>query len=86
MLWCPRCERNVDMNRKVRKLGRTKLVQVITSCAKCRTNLSTKTMTAEAADALINPPEEKADAAEVSEEEESEETETSEETEDKESE
>ncbi len=81
MLWCPRCERNVDVNRKTRKLGRTKLVQVITTCAKCRTNLSTKTMTAQAAEALMNPPEENVDATETPEEEESEDTETPEETE-----
>ena len=53
MQWCPKCERYVDVNHKVQKLGRSKrLVKVITTCARCRTTLSTKRMTAQAAETL----------------------------------
>ena len=50
---CPRCERMMDVNLKFRNFGRrTKLVQVISSCVRCKTTLNTKTVTAKVAEAL----------------------------------
>lgn len=68
MEWCPRCERSVDVEHKVRKLGRSKtLVKVTSTCARCRTTLSAKTMTAQAAEEIIKAEEERKTGAQVSE-------------------
>jgi valyl-tRNA synthetase len=74
MEWCPRCERTVDVEHKVRKLGRSKsLVKVTSTCTRCRTTLSTKTMTAQAAEEIIKEEEERKAEAQVSKTEETEE-------------
>ncbi len=77
---CPRCERMMDVNLKFRNFGRrTKLVQVISSCVRCKTTLNTKTVAAKVAEALkaeVQASEEK--QAEVSESQESEEVENEE--------
>ena len=76
MEWCPRCERSVDVEHKVRKLGRSKsLVKVTSTCARCRMTLSTKTMTAQAAEEIIKAEEEMKAEAQVSEAEEAKESE-----------
>lgn len=60
MEWCPRCERLVDVEHKVRKLGRSKtLVKITSTCARCRITLSTKTMTTQAAEEIIKEEEER---------------------------
>ncbi|HIE30024.1 TPA: hypothetical protein EYP66_22395 [Candidatus Poribacteria bacterium] len=71
MEWCPRCERSVDVEHKVRKLGRSKsLVKVTSTCARCRTTLSTKNMTAQAAEEMIKAEEAARAEPQVSETEE----------------
>jgi len=71
MEWCPRCERSVDVEHKVRKLGRSKsLVKVTTTCAKCRMTLNTRTMTKEAAEEIKKADEEIKSGAQASEAEE----------------
>ncbi|MBM3236944.1 hypothetical protein FJZ31_11690 [Candidatus Poribacteria bacterium] len=68
MEWCPRCERLVDVEHKVRKLGRSKsLVKITSTCTRCRTTLSTKTMTAQAAEEIIKVEEEMKVEGQVSE-------------------
>ena len=45
--WCPRCKRYVGTEQQQSKLGkRSNLVKVVTTCQKCRTTLSSKTMSA----------------------------------------
>ncbi len=44
--WCPRCKRYVETEQKQNKLGRrSNLMKLITTCQKCRTTLSSKTVT-----------------------------------------
>ncbi len=62
--WCPRCDRYMETNQKVNKVGRQgKLVKIVVTCQKCRTTLSSKTTTA----AVLEQMQEK-DSAEQSEE------------------
>ena len=43
--WCPRCKRYVETEQKQNKLGRRgNLVKLVTTCQKCRTTLSSKTV------------------------------------------
>ena len=43
--WCPRCKRYVETEQKQNKLGRRgNLVQLVMTCQKCRTTLSSKTV------------------------------------------
>ncbi|RKU38955.1 hypothetical protein C6496_03890 [Candidatus Poribacteria bacterium] len=45
--WCPRCKRYVETEQKQNKLGRRgNLVQLVTTCQKCRTTLTSKTVSA----------------------------------------
>ena len=45
--WCPRCKRYVETEQKQNKLGRRgNLVKLVTTCQKCRTTLSSKTVSA----------------------------------------
>ena len=45
--WCPRCKRYVEAEHKQNKLGRRgNLVKLVTTCQKCRTTLTTKTVSA----------------------------------------
>ena len=45
--WCPRCKRYVETEQQQNKLGRRgNLVQLVTTCQKCRTTLSSKTVSA----------------------------------------
>jgi hypothetical protein len=68
MEWCPRCERLVDVEHKVRKLGRSKsLVKITSTCTRCRTTLSARTMTAQAAGEIVKEEEEIKAEAQVSE-------------------
>ncbi len=47
--WCPRCKRYVETEQKQNKLGRrSNLMKLVTTCQKCRTTLSSKTMSASA--------------------------------------
>ena len=76
MEWCPRCERSVDAEHKIQKLGRSKrLVKVTSTCARCRLNLSTKTMPKEAAEEMVKAPEEMKAEAQKSADEEAEDSE-----------
>ena len=50
--WCPRCKRYVETEQQQNKLGRRgNLMKLVTTCQKCRTTLSSKTVT-------IPPPDE----------------------------
>ena len=43
--WCPRCKRYVETEQKQNKLGRRgNLVKLVITCQKCRTTLSSKTV------------------------------------------
>ena len=43
--WCPQCKRYVETEQKQNKLGRRgNLVQLVITCQKCRTTLSSKTV------------------------------------------
>ncbi|RKU06786.1 hypothetical protein C6502_19380 [Candidatus Poribacteria bacterium] len=45
--WCPRCKRYVETEQKQNKLGRRgNLVRLVITCQKCRTTLSSKTVSA----------------------------------------
>ena len=45
--WCPQCKRYVETEQKHNKLGRRgNLVQLVTTCQKCRTTLSSKAISA----------------------------------------
>ena len=45
--WCPRCKRYVETEQQQNKLGRRgNLVQLVTTCQKCRTTLNSKTVSA----------------------------------------
>ena len=45
--WCPRCKRYVETEQKQNKLGRRgNLIKLITTCQKCRTTISSKTVSA----------------------------------------
>ena len=45
--WGPRCKRYVETEQKQNKLGRRgDLVQLVTTCQKCRTTLTSKTVSA----------------------------------------
>ncbi len=45
--WCPQCKRYVETEQKQNKLGRRgNLVQLVTTCQKCRITLSSKAVSA----------------------------------------
>ena len=45
--WCPQCKRYVETEHKQNKLGRRgNLVKLVTTCQKCRTTLTSKTVNA----------------------------------------
>ena len=45
--WCPRCKRYVETEQKQNKLGRRgNLVKLVITCQKCRTTLTSKTVSA----------------------------------------
>ena len=48
--WCSRCKRYVETEQKQNKLGRRSnhLVRLVTTCQKCRTTLSSKTVSTSA--------------------------------------
>lgn len=47
--WCPRCNRYVETKQKQSQLGKqSNLVKLVTTCGKCRTTLSSKTVSASA--------------------------------------
>ncbi|MCZ6678692.1 MAG: hypothetical protein O7E52_15775 [Candidatus Poribacteria bacterium] len=51
--WCSHCKRYVETEQKQNKLGRrSNLVKLVTTCGKCRTTLSSKTVSASVAEQM----------------------------------
>ncbi len=54
-LWCTRCERIMDIDLKIKKMGRgkVKLAQLLSICPKCRSTLHTQTTRLAAAEEAL---------------------------------
>ena len=66
--WCPRCGHYEDTEQKQTPLGkRSNLVKVVTTCKKCRTTISSQTVSAAALEAQGQEKDTPSDAPDKSE-------------------